>query len=127
MRADIIIEVNQVLEVIMTINNVNGGNQKPQIDNQRLNQQQAQNQAAGQSDAQKTQANSSAPRQDSVSLTQSAQQLSQVQKKSNDVPVNQEKVDKLKKAIQNGEYRVNPEVLAQKISTLEAQIFGIKD
>lgn len=111
----------------MTVNNINGGNQKPQLDNQRLNQQQTQNQAAAQSDAQKSQANSSVSRQDSVSLTQSAQQLSQVQKKSTDAPVNQEKVDKLKKAIQNGEYRVNPEVLAQKISTIEAQIFGIKD
>lgn len=111
----------------MTINNINGGNQKPQLENQRLNQQQAQNQTATQSDAQKSQANSSASRQDSVSLTQSAQQLSQVQKKSNDAPVNQEKVDKLKKAIENGDYRVNPEVLAQKISTLEAQVFGIKD
>ncbi len=111
----------------MTINNVNGGSQKPQLENQRLNQQQAQSQAAAQSDAQKSQANSAAPRQDSVSLTQSAQQLSQVQKKSNDAPVDQEKVDKLKKAIQNGEYRVNPDVLAQKISNLEAQIFGIKD
>ena len=109
----------------MTINNVNNGNQKPPLDNQRLNQQQAQNQAGAQSAAKQTQA-ATTPRQDSVSLTQSAQQLSQVQKKSSDAPVNQEKVDKLKKAIQNGEYRVNPEVLAQKISTLEAQIFGIK-
>ncbi|GAA0857110.1 flagellar biosynthesis anti-sigma factor FlgM [Aliiglaciecola litoralis] len=110
----------------MTVNNVNNGNQKPQLENQRLNQQQAQNQTAAQSTAKQAQA-AAAPRQDSVSLTQSAQQLSQVQKKSTDAPVNQEKVDKLKKAIQNGEYRVNPDVLAQKISTLEAQIFGIKD
>ena len=109
----------------MTINNVNNGNQKLPLDNQRLNQQQTQNQADAQSAAKQTQA-ATTPRKDSVSLTQSAQQLSQVQKKSSDAPVNQEKVDKLKKAIQNGEYRVNPEVLAQKISTLEAQIFGIK-
>lgn len=111
----------------MAINNINSGTQKPQIDNQKLNQQQTQNQATDQASAQKAQANATAPRQDSVSLTQSAQQLSQVQKKGNDAPVNQEKVDKLKKAIQNGEYRVNPEVLAQKISQLEAQIFGIKN
>jgi negative regulator of flagellin synthesis FlgM len=109
----------------MTINNVNNGNQKPQLENQRLNQQQAQNQAAAQSNAKQSQA-AATPRQDSVSLTQSAQQLSQVQKKASDAPVNQEKVDKLKKAVQNGDYRVNPEVLAQKISKLEAQIFGIK-
>lgn len=110
----------------MAINNVNNGVQKPQIDSQKLNQQQAQNQAAAQSNAQKAQVASAAPRQDSVSLTQSAQQLTQVQKKSTDAPVDQEKVDKLKKAIQNGEYRVNPEVLAQKISRLEAEIFGVK-
>ncbi|GAB5380783.1 MAG: flagellar biosynthesis anti-sigma factor FlgM [Aliiglaciecola sp.] len=110
----------------MAINNINNGNQKPPVDNQRLNQQQAQNQNNAQSASSQAQAATTAPRQDSVSLTQSAQQLSQVQKKSNDAPVNQEKVDKLKKAIQNGEYRVNPEVLAQKISKLEAQIFGIK-
>lgn len=109
----------------MSINNVNNGTPKPTIDNQKLNQQQNQNQAA-QTGAQKAQAAATAPRQDSVSLTQSAQQLSQVQKKSTDAPVNQEKVDKLKKAIQNGEYKVNPEVLAQKISRLEAEIFGIK-
>ena len=111
----------------MSVNNVNNGVQKPQLDSQKLNQQQqTQNQSAAQNSAQQAQAAASAPRQDSVSLTQSAQQLSQVQKKGNDAPVNQDKVDKLKKAIQNGEYRVNPEVLAQKISRLEAEIFGIK-
>lgn len=111
----------------MAINNINSGNQKPQLENQRLNQQQTQNQAASQASAQKAQNAPAAARQDSVSLTQSAQQLTQAQKKSTDAPVNQEKVDKLKKAIQNGEYRVNPEVLAQKISRLEADIFGIKE
>ena len=111
----------------MAINNVNNGVQKPQLENQKLNQQQqTQNQSAAQNAAQQSQAAASAPRQDSVSLTQSAQQLSQVQKKSNDAPVNQEKVDKLKKAIQNGEYKINPEALAQKISRLEAEIFGVK-
>lgn len=109
----------------MAINNINNGVQKPQVDSQKLSQQQTQNQTA-QSNTQNAQATASAPRQDSVSLTQSAQQLSQVQKKSNDAPVNQDKVDKLKKAIQNGEYKINPEVLAQKISRLEAEIFGIK-
>ncbi|MCC2615078.1 flagellar biosynthesis anti-sigma factor FlgM [Aestuariibacter halophilus] len=109
----------------MAINNVNNGTPKPHVDNQKLNQQQTQNQATAQQAAQKA-ATTTAPRQDSVSLTQSAQQLAQVQKKSSDAPVNQEKVDKLKKAIQNGEYRVNPEVLAKKISRLEAEIFGIK-
>ncbi len=109
----------------MSINNVNSGGQKPQLDNQKLNQQQAQNQTA-QAGAEKAQNAANAPRTDSVSLTQSAQQLSQVQKKSSDAPVNQEKVDKLKKAIQRGDYRLNLAVLAQRSSRLEAEIFGVK-
>jgi negative regulator of flagellin synthesis FlgM len=61
-----------------------------------------------------------------VSLTQSAQQLANVQKKGSEAPVNQEKVERLKKAINDGEYRVNPEVLANKIAVLESQILGVK-
>jgi negative regulator of flagellin synthesis FlgM len=61
-----------------------------------------------------------------VSLTASAQQLSQVRRKSTEAPVNQEKVDRLKKAIQSGDYQINPESLAQKISTLESELFGTK-
>ncbi|MFQ3250162.1 MAG: negative regulator of flagellin synthesis FlgM [Glaciecola sp.] len=107
----------------MTINNVNNNVNKPQIDGQKLSQQQTPGQSASANTAQ-TAAQSTAPRQDSVSLTSSAQQLSQVQKKSTEAPVNQEKVDKLKKAIADGEYKINPEVLAQKIAKLESQIFG---
>ncbi len=107
----------------MAINNVNNnGIPKQPLDNAKVNQQN-QNQAAQQQAVAKS---AVAPRQDSVSLTQSAQQLNQVQKRSNEAPVNQEKVDKLKKAIQNGEYRVNPEVLAQKIARMESEIFGGK-
>jgi negative regulator of flagellin synthesis FlgM len=107
----------------MTINNINNNANKPQIDGQKLAQQQLQNQSAGvNKDQAATQ--STAPRQDSVSLTSSAQQMSQVQKKSTEAPVNQEKVDQLKKAVADGEYKINPEVLAQKIAKLESQIFG---
>jgi negative regulator of flagellin synthesis FlgM len=108
----------------MAINNINNGLPKNPVDNSKVAQQnqtqQSQQQAA--SSAQTAQA----PRQDSVSLTQSAQQLNQVQKKGSEAPVNQEKVDRLKKAVQNGEYRVNPEVLANKIAKLESEIFGQK-
>jgi negative regulator of flagellin synthesis FlgM len=52
--------------------------------------------------------------------------LNQVQKKGSEAPVNQEKVDRLKKAISSGEYKVNPEVLANKIAKLEGEIFGQK-
>ena len=110
----------------MAINNVNGSGNKPQLDSQKLSQQQTQNQTAAQTGAQKAAQTTTAPRADSVSLTQSAQQLNQLQRKNADAPVNKEKVDSLKKAIQNGEYRVDPDRLAQKIARLEAEVFGIK-
>jgi negative regulator of flagellin synthesis FlgM len=57
---------------------------------------------------------------DSVSLTPQAQQLSQLQKKAEDAPaVNQKKIDKLKKAIESGEYKINPEKLAASIAKFE--------
>lgn len=110
----------------MSINNINNGSPKAPVDNQKLSQQQ---QTLNNGNAQQSSAQKSATagvRQDSVSLTTSAQQLSQVQKKGGEAPVNQEKVDRLKKAIQSGEYQVNPESLAQKISTLESELFGTK-
>lgn len=110
----------------MAINNVNNGGPKTPIDNTKLSNQQAQTQSAAQQEAAAKSTQTTAPRQDSVSLTQSAQQLSQVQKKGSEAPVNQEKVDKLKKAIQSGEYKIDPDSLAQKIARLEAQVFGLK-
>ncbi len=105
----------------MAINNVGNAGQKPQLESQKLNQQQqAQAQVASNQKAQ-----TAAPKQDSVSLTQSAQQLTNVQKKGTDAPINQEKVDRLKKAIQSGEYRINPEAMASKIAKLESEMFGL--
>ncbi|WP_158770795.1 flagellar biosynthesis anti-sigma factor FlgM [Paraglaciecola sp. L1A13] len=106
----------------MSINNINNNGQKQVLDNQKINQQQAQNQQSNEAAGKST---SSQPvRQDSVSLTQSAQQLAQVQKKSTEAPVNQEKVDRLKNAIQSGEYSVNPQNLAKNIALQESEIFG---
>lgn len=108
----------------MSINNVNNGGIKPAIDNQKLaQQQQTLNNNAQQASSQKA---ATTVRQDSVSLTSSAQQLTQVQKKGSESPVNEAKVDKLKKAINNGEYKVNAESLATKIMAMEAEIFGTK-
>lgn len=112
---------------VNNVNNVNNGGSKTPLDNKKLAQQQTQsNNTSAQSASQQSSAQAAAPRQDSVSLTQSAQQLNQVQKKASEAPVNQEKVDRLKKAIQNGEYKVNPEALADKIAKLEGQIFAIR-
>ncbi|TDF39412.1 flagellar biosynthesis anti-sigma factor FlgM [Alteromonadaceae bacterium M269] len=111
----------------MAINNVNNGNNaRPQIDNQRVNQQQSANQNASQQVGTERRTQLESPnRQDSVSLTQSAQQLSQAQRRSTDAPVNQERVDRIRAAISNGEYRVDPERLAQNISRVEAELFGL--
>lgn len=112
----------------MAINNVNNGLPKNPVDNANNSKASQQNQA--QQSQQQSAANAAvktqAPRQDSVSLTQSAQQLNQVQKKGTEAPVNQDKVDRLKKAIQSGDYKVNPEALATKIAKLEGEIFGTK-
>lgn len=105
----------------MSINNINNGSPKAPFDNQKLSQQQ---QALNNDNVQKNPASNA--RQDSVSLTSSAQQLSQVQKRGSEAPVNQEKVDRLKKAIQTGSYQINPESMALKISTLETELFGSK-
>lgn len=107
----------------MSINNINNTN-KPQIDAQKVAQQQTQNQASASNVAGQSKASTPATA-DSVSLTQSAQQLSSVQNKGTEAPVNQEKVDRLKKAISEGEYRVNPEALAKKIAVIESQILGV--
>lgn len=109
----------------MSINNINNGLPKNPVDNGKVSQQNQTQQAQQQATA-KTATAVPAPRQDSVSLTQSAQQLNQVQKKGTEAPVNQEKVDRLKKAIQSGDYQINPEVLASKIAKAEAEIFGTK-
>jgi len=109
----------------MSINNINNGLPKNPVDNGKVSQQNQTQQAQQQATA-KTATAAPAPRQDSVSLTQSAQQLNQVQKKGTEAPVNQEKVDRLKKAIQSGDYQINPEVLASKIAKAEAEIFGTK-
>ncbi|BFT31151.1 flagellar biosynthesis anti-sigma factor FlgM [Alteromonas sp. D210916BOD_24] len=109
----------------MAINNINNGLPKTPVDNGKVAQQNQSQQLQQQTSAQ-TASTSPAPRQDSVSLTQSAQQLNQVQKKGSEAPVNREKVDRLKKAIESGEYRVNPEVLAKKIAKLESEIFSSK-
>ncbi|MBL4629607.1 MAG: flagellar biosynthesis anti-sigma factor FlgM [Paraglaciecola sp.] len=110
----------------MSINNISNGSPKAPIDNQKLSQQQ---QALNNGNAQQASVQTKATagvRLDSVSLTASAQQLSQVQRKGVEAPVNQEKVDRLKKAIQSGEYQINPESLAKKISTLESELFGTR-
>ncbi len=109
----------------MSINNVNNST-KAQIDPSKLAQAQVHSKPGNASNVDQSAQSSASAKQDSVSLTQSAQQLANVQKKGTEAPVNQEKVERLKKAIAEGEYKVNPEVLAKKIAVLESQILGVK-
>ena len=60
---------------------------------------------------------------DSVSLTPQAKQLNELQNKASDAPaLDQKKIDQLKKAITNGEYKVDPEKLAASIANFEFKL-----
>jgi len=100
----------------LNINNLNGSSQVKQ----KLEQQsQVKQQAVQQSGAEQTKA----ARQDSVSLTPQAKQMSELQKKAADAPViDQKKIEQLKKAISSGEYKVDPEKLAANIASFEFNI-----
>lgn len=57
---------------------------------------------------------------DSVSITPQAKQLTELQKKAEGAPaVDAKKIAQLKKAIESGEYKVNPEKLAASIAKFE--------
>ncbi|WP_017446325.1 flagellar biosynthesis anti-sigma factor FlgM [Gayadomonas joobiniege] len=86
--------------------------------NQELNQNATQNaQRSGQ-------LNSS--RQDAVSLTQTAQNLNNLNKKSQSTSgFDENKVERLKKAIEAGEYKVDAEKLAANMIASESKLFGL--
>lgn len=68
---------------------------------------------------------STASRQDSVSLTPQAQQLKSLQQKaSNASGVDQNKVNDVKKAISEGKYEVNIQRLAEKLAAFESDLFN---
>jgi negative regulator of flagellin synthesis FlgM len=101
----------------ININNLSNNNQVKQ----KLDQQVQVKQQATQSAASSEQRKSAG--KDSVSLTPQAQQLNELQKKTNDAPaLDQKKIDQLKKAIANGEYKVNPEKLAASIANFEFKL-----
>jgi negative regulator of flagellin synthesis FlgM len=100
----------------LNINNLNNTNQVKQNTEQ---QTQVKQQAA-----QSTQSDPlKAARQDSVSLTPQAKQLTELQKKAADGPIlNEKKIEQLKKAISSGEYKIDPEKLAKNIASFEFSI-----
>jgi negative regulator of flagellin synthesis FlgM len=61
--------------------------------------------------------------QDAVSLTPQAKQLASIQKKANDAPViDQKKIEQIKKAIASGEYKIDPDKLAENIAGFEFKL-----
>lgn len=100
----------------ININNLsNTGQVKQKIDQQAQAKQAVQNSAAAE------QAKSAS--KDSVSLTPQAQKLNELQKKTEDGPiVNQKKIEQLKKAIISGEYKIDPEKLAASIAGFEFKL-----
>lgn len=102
----------------MSVNNVNSSAAtKAQLENVKLAA--AQEQAKSQQ-AQKAETTSSANKADSVVLSASAQQLNKATKEA---PIDQAKIDRLKRAIVNGEYKIDPEKLAANIAKFEQDVF----
>jgi negative regulator of flagellin synthesis FlgM len=97
----------------MTIN-INNLNNQAQI-NQNNQTQVKQNATQTTSDAQVKHV-----ARDSVSLTPQAQQFKELQKKSADGPViDQKKIEELKKTIAAGEYKIDPQKLAASMAKFE--------
>lgn len=62
---------------------------------------------------------------DSVSITPQAQQLKKLNEKAEQSSgIDEKKVNELKKAIANGEYKIDAEKLAENINKLEFKLFG---
>lgn len=94
----------------ININNLNNQAQVQQNRQSQVKQQasQATNTSAKQSGA------------DSVSITPQAKQLNELQKKANEAPaVDQKKIEELKKVITSGDYKINPQKLAESIAKFE--------
>ncbi|GGA65544.1 hypothetical protein GCM10011369_03730 [Neiella marina] len=82
-----------------------------------------QNRQTTQSQSQSNQQASPAAVKDSVSLTQQAQSLGSMQRAMASSPsFSQERVANIKKAIAEGQYKVDPEKLAQKLQAFEKEL-----
>ncbi|WP_421206424.1 flagellar biosynthesis anti-sigma factor FlgM [Aeromonas enteropelogenes] len=101
----------------MAINNINN------LANNRL-QNTGNSQGTGsKSVASSLDSKSTAVRQDSVSLTNEAQQLQKMQQNLNAASTgNESKVERLKKAVASGEYQVNNEAVARKMFSFETNL-----
>lgn len=93
---------------------VKGGKAEPQVQ---------QNRQGSQPQAPSAQQAAAAGAKDSVSLTQQAQSLGSMQRAMASSPsFSQERVANIKKAIAEGQYKVDPEKLAQKLQDFEKDL-----
>ncbi|WP_111976569.1 flagellar biosynthesis anti-sigma factor FlgM [Algibacillus agarilyticus] len=103
----------------ININNLNNA----QVNARQVEQQNTQQKGANAPQSAQNQA--AAARPDSVSLTNSAQQMGTAQKKAQNASgFDQEKVDKIKLEISEGRYKVNADKLAANIISAEGKLFG---
>ena len=98
-------------------NSVNGSNKAAyQSQNQKL--EQVKQESAAKSNQQSSSTKSA--EKDSVALTPQAKQLKDLQKKITDSEgFDRKKIDDIKKAIAGGEYKINYDKLAEKLSAFE--------
>lgn len=103
-------------------------NQTGNLDSRQVNKTQAkvENNQQAQNSQTPVRATAGTAVQDSVSLTQQAQDLNKMQGKlSTGSSFDQEKVNSLKKAISEGKYSVDPEKLAQNMLNFEEELKDI--
>ncbi|MFT4927883.1 MAG: negative regulator of flagellin synthesis FlgM [Phenylobacterium sp.] len=107
----------------INFNNLPGGQQgNQQVSSDKAEQRSTVRQQTTQQTT--VQQQSTASRQDSVSLTPQAQQLKNLQSKaSNASGVDSGKVSDIKKAIADGKYEVNIQRLAEKLAAFESDLF----
>jgi negative regulator of flagellin synthesis FlgM len=103
----------------ININNLNSNN--PVQQKQQTQAKEALTQSTQQTESRSSQVKSAS--QDSVSITPQAKQLNELQKKASEGPgISQKKIDELKKAINEGDYKVDPEKLAASIANFEFKL-----
>ncbi len=99
------------------LNNL-GSKKNLQVEQNKVNQQKQTQQASTEQSASKP-----ASAKDSVQLTPQAQALTKMQKQVDSEPViNRQRVESLKKAIINGEYKIDTDRLAQKMTQFESEL-----
>ncbi|MFT5755385.1 MAG: negative regulator of flagellin synthesis FlgM [Alteromonadaceae bacterium] len=86
--------------------------------------QTAEQQAQVKQQATQTSNNTQQARQDSVSITPQAQKMSELQKKASEAPITDQKnIERLKKSILSGEYKVDADRLTKNMMAFEFKLF----